>query len=808
MNEFIFMDYDGDLFVVDYDGIVWLKLWEKTKFVKIHDFECNINSIKLLHPCIITVDKSIYKINKVSNKYKIDLLFSECCHFMFLTHCYDGHYYINLIFNKSNDIDIFYYTDDISKNNNLYDKFMSYSDDDNTAIDEGIKMNFIFSSFVKSTNLYNGNKYLTLHKIKKNKTHLIIFSYDFTINIKINADISLEDIHVNNLGVFYKYDNCIYYINPFTNNIKRIKNSVFNFYGSSCDPHVLLIENAPIPPTLHKNKVIDKLFDSDEDNSNINISVTDNSDIDDYDNDMEKLEDPKFSFVVIDRIKSNIPIIRNNNILLELCASDTHEGIEKLSVYVHNNNFILIDIDAIFTNMYGVTILCNKNNDPQFDKDKTLNSSDKILYICKNNDNKFITGDDSIINAVNKLDITENYQIIKSNNNYYYSRFPYNKWKKIVINKYLNIAGLYSFFMSNKNHLCDNDINMLKERDVFMLENDDPLTIITNIIRNTKFSLDKITIKPCVYELEENKIGSITIDSSGRGTNNEMWQRIIDSVYDKYFLIRKNKNYTLLNIDVHDSDCEWYLFGKLLAQILVFQNIKLHFRLPIVLLFSLHSLFTYRKIDESKFDLLNMDIMDLDYFLKNDDPVIYANVKKIKNIDDLDMGFKNMKELILHNLQLKQIPNTNFIKYLDICKIVASGFFKSVVVGLSIDIKRFTYNIATLDSFFSKTQPININNFISKYTFEGNHKYKQKIDNLLINATNKQMKNLLRITTGLETYSDYNDIKIIISDPVDEHLELDYYVSVCTQTIIIYNKKKISRIINSLLNFNDNSIKN
>ena len=58
------------------------------------------------------------------------------CHFMFLTHCYDGHYYINLIFNKSNDIDIFYYTDDISKNNNLFDKvfFMNENIYDNYLI--------------------------------------------------------------------------------------------------------------------------------------------------------------------------------------------------------------------------------------------------------------------------------------------------------------------------------------------------------------------------------------------------------------------------------------------------------------------------------------------------------------------------------------------------------------------------------------------------------------------------------------------------------------------------------------------------
>jgi hypothetical protein len=786
--DYKFFDYEGDLFIINKNGKLSLKLWEKTKIKKIHRFEIKSksdsidfeNDIEFIYPCIIRIVDDHYKIIKCDNdiRYKFVLMFTGK-----INYC---DYFFNKIENAFNFEIIYefervkYYYNDFTnwKNNktqitNLFnDLILSnsfpniHTNGKTIGINNKIN-NFFAQKFQIIQRQHKGINYLILYCNNDNNETFILRSFH-NINTIINCNgyVQMDDIFINQNGIYYKLKNDIIHIDNNNTKTTIIDGKVKKFFG--------ILEN-------------DKLV----------ISLK-----------------PKEGDEVVHVGYNKCVIIEENYTNSNFCiiGDEIYEyikSVKTISICCHpREKFHLTGIKHSYLTFN------------EFDKTKLLNS----IYISPVSNTLFIDQYYEVNNFVEILKMkmpsiniqnincimnTQNYIIIKIYENDQY-KFMYSrnsdKFKLLNINHKKELLKLqcaqkffdtlYTNILTGYDSDSDDDDEIFNNFTIRLHIDSDPLVQILNVMKNIN-CIKKLNLEAEIFDA---KRGLIT-DAYGDGTNKEMWQKIIDIMYHKFFIKYDGHNYTYINTNAikRKKLFKWYLLGQLLAQILILQKIKLSFKLPILLL----------KIIDNKIKNTNsMDIIDIDelkYFLKNDSYEIYKNVKKINNIDELNMGFKTINDIILYNLNLYDNNDCKTVE--EIYNVIGNGFLSLISRTKKLS-DVYILNPATLDTFFSVTS-INVNTFINEYNYIGDKKHKLLIDKILKESNEDKIKNFIKALTGIKTYNVFKNITILVlsSSNTDDTSNLDYYISVCSRALTIYDSKKIKNVIKFILEINDNHIK-
>jgi hypothetical protein len=916
--DYYFFDYDGDLFAIDKNGNVLLKLWNKTIFKRVYKFndfnESYWNNIYFIYPCILKINNyDIYEITYSNEKYEFINILKGNINFFDYWLSSDNIYCINIIYTVetneenyegiTNNIYYFYTNCLDARENELYTILLPYLSD-NLQI-KYYKF-YYFDIYQKN---YKDRNYLMFYKcVSNNDDYLTFISFltlpgvSFYIKqgtmsvsnifdvLHINSYIYPYDVHINNEGIFCPIDKKIIRFFWEQSELKNaeIINDVDKFYGILEDTNEFVISCNKHPDDINIDTV-----------SNIKICIVgsksgliDNSDIS------------------IHLTKNDILCTVNNNLStlskIKFLKQKLKFTIMKTYTWQHDNKLFVCGGNKLFVCDGNIIIYLFDKKTIIFDfsEKRDMNFCDDRKFTQNYLINYTSTGSSRSRNIAL---MSSGYTASSNNKKIYYHRIKdlsdnYCKITKLKLMRtcpkdyLLKIQASEKFF----NYIYSNCVKNDNDNYIRIINNEDPLKQLMYALKNTNIWYDIYYLISSSFDKRDLKI--IT-ESSGIGANNEIWQHIIDILQNKYFINKNNNLYTYINLNDYCNyqtidAVHWFLIGKILAQIIIFQKIKLPFKLPILLLIIINNLFlsgnnnnsfglpkpyfnyadsetdsysdnnseklsdsrcntdneTYSGSDDdtsidandlneiatpcsgvnnsSGYEIIDLednnnkiknihkihnfqiDKITLDYYFEINNPSMYNNIKKVKNVAELNLGLETKEDIMINYLD---IDMDNYEVY----NLIANGFYKSVK-HLILDSMIYELNSPTLDAYFSSEVQFNKIKFISEYNFKcdvvppyndnikSTGTIKSKLDNIFKKANDIQLKTFIRMITGLETFNNFEDITIEVIDKPSKGSKLDYEISVCNHSLILYrcNLNNLENVMNFLLSTKDNDIKN
>jgi hypothetical protein len=359
------------------------------------------------------------------------------------------------------------------------------------------------------------------------------------------------------------------------------------------------------------------------------------------------------------------------------------------------------------------------------------------------------------------------------------------------------------FSFSNEKPFSISFTSTIDQREYSLHETYSKYQQLLNLILLYQPNVYKYKLKLKSWSNENMDIAGISV---GDGTTRHIFNNIIDEIHNLFFVTKKlysefnlngltnviiSSNNIMSNtseIDIVRNNFDQYFWlGVILSQMILVQDIKLSFRLPVPLIIDL-----CKMLNKKKGKHYEPSIDELLYFLELQDPATYKIISKVNDdqFDTIDMNFKSKYDACMYILDINSNEDT--------CKHI----YKNIVLGFEKNLKNCEYpfcDAIKLDLFISGSINLNRSKFFkeiqiySAVSSTRNELFKTNIMNKLQNSTDEQLYTFITNVTGLKKYNEFYKIKIVEDNNYDD-IDNDYKIHACNTKLEIYKKTDDDKI--------------